>query len=113
MSLVIAGGIANVWLLRFGKSTRFRGGNASNMKEEFAAYGLPGWFMYVVGATKLALAVALVVGIWVPWLVAPAGYAMAALMAGALAMHLKVGDPPLRFLPAGTMLALSLLVALL
>jgi len=33
-------------------------------------------------------------------------------MAGAVAMHFKVKDPPLRSLPAFVMLVLSLLVAL-
>jgi len=43
--LVIALGIFNVWLLRSGKATAWRGGEARTMKEEFEVYGLPAWFM--------------------------------------------------------------------
>ena len=49
LQLVVALGILNVWLLRSRRSTPFRGGDAKNMHEEFAAYGLPYWFMCVVG----------------------------------------------------------------
>ncbi|NNL48365.1 MAG: DoxX family protein, partial [Acidimicrobiia bacterium] len=37
--------ILNVWLLRFNKETEYRGGSATNMREEFDEYGLPAWFM--------------------------------------------------------------------
>ena len=110
--VVIALGIFNVWILRFGKATSYRGGAAANMKEEFAAYGLPSWAVYVIGGLKLLLAVLLVVGIWVPGLARPAAIGMAALMVGAILMHLKVKDPLKKSLPASTMLALSLIVAI-
>ena len=54
--------ILNVWTLRFNKDTGYRGGEAKNMKEEFAVYGLPEPAMYAVGATKVALASAMLVG---------------------------------------------------
>jgi hypothetical protein len=111
VQIIIALGIANVWLLRFGRSTSWRGGGATNMKEEFAVYGLPGWFMRIVGALKLLLAAALVAGIWVPELVRPAAIGMAVLMLGAVAMHVKVEDPARKSLPAFTMLVLSVFVA--
>lgn len=109
--IVIALGIANVWLLRAQKTTAYRGGGAQNMKEEFEVYGLPEGFMKAIGAAKMLLAAALVVGIWVPVLVQPAAIAMAALMLGAVSMHVKVSDPPLKALPALTMLALAVFVA--
>ena len=56
IKLVIALGIYNVWLLRSRKATNWRGGEAKNMKEEFEVYGLPGWFMNVVGLFKLLFA---------------------------------------------------------
>ena len=112
IQVVVALGIYNVWLLRFGKSTNWRGGTARTMKEEFAVYGLPGWFMGVVGFLKLLFATLLIVGLWVPVVTRPAAAGLAVLMAGAVAMHFKVKDPPLRSLPAFVMLVLSLLVAL-
>jgi hypothetical protein len=35
--IIIALGIFNVWIIRYGKETNWRGGEAKNMKEEFAA----------------------------------------------------------------------------
>ena len=71
IKLVIALGIYNVWLLRSRKTTNWRGGDAKNMREEFEVYGLPGWFMNVVGFFKLLFATLLVVSIWFPFLTMP------------------------------------------
>ena len=109
--IVIALGIFNVWIVRYGKETKWRGGEAKNMKEEFAAYGLPGGFMVFIGAAKILLATCLILGIWVPVLVKPAAIAMALLMIGAVSMHVKVKDPMKKSLPALTMLVLSVIVA--
>lgn len=109
--IIIAAGIVNVWILRFNKKTTYRGGSAKNMKEEFAAYGLPPSVMMLVGALKLGLAALLIIGFWVPNLVQPAAMGMALLMVGALFMHVKVGDPMVKSLPALAMLLLSALVA--
>jgi hypothetical protein len=108
---VIALGIFNVWILRAKKATDYRGGSAKSMKEEFAVYGLPLWFMCVVGAAKVALAILLLVGIGVPSLVRPAAVAMAILMVGAVSMHVKVKDPAKKSLPALSVLVLSIFVA--
>lgn len=109
--VVIALGIANVWLVRSGKATAYRGGAAQTLQEEFAAYGLPKWSVGGIGALKLALAASLVAGIWIPELVRPAAVGMAVLMLGAVAMHVKVRDPLQKALPAAAMLALSAFVA--
>jgi hypothetical protein len=109
--VIIALGIFNVWVIRYGKETSWRGGEAKNMKEEFSAYGLPSGFMIFIGAAKILLATCLIIGIWVPVLVKPAAIAMALLMIGAVSMHVKVKDPLQKSLPAFIMLALSLVVA--
>ncbi len=108
--VVIALGIFNVWFMRFHKPTAYRGEGAANMREEFAAYGLPVWAMWLIGGMKITLAVGLLVGLWLPALVVPCGVGMAILMIGAVAMHVKVGDKPARAVPALVMLALSVLV---
>ena len=41
--VIAALGIFNVWIIRFGKATNWRGGDAKNLKDEFQVYGLPGW----------------------------------------------------------------------
>ena len=111
LQVVIALGIFNVWLLRFGRASAWRGGDATNLKEEFEVYGLPPWFMPAVGFLKLLFAVLLIVGVWVPSVTTPAAVGMAVLMLGAVSMHIKVNDPPIRSLPAFSLLVLSLLVA--
>jgi hypothetical protein len=112
VQIIIGLGILNVWLLRYNRSTAYRGGNARNMKEEFQVYGLPVWFMTVIGAIKVVLAVMLLAGVVVHGLTTPAAYGMAVLMLGAVAMHVKVRDPVKKALPALTVLVLSLFVAI-
>ena len=111
VQLIIALGILNVWLLRFGKSSQWRGGEAKNMNEEFAVYGLSRTALYAVGFFKILFAALLIVGIWVPVLTIPAALGMAVLMLGAVVMHFKAGDPPKKSLPAVTVLILCLFVA--
>lgn len=110
IQVVIAASIFNVWILRYGKPTNWRGGTAKNMKEEFEAYGLPEWFMKLIGFLKLALSVLLIAGIFVPALVKPAAIGMAVLMLGAIAMHIKVKDPLIKSIPAFTFLVLSIIL---
>ena len=104
-------GILNVWTVRFNRETEFRGGEATNLPEEFEVYGLPSWMVYATGATKISLALALLVGLREPRLVRPAATALAVLMAGAIGMHLKVGDQPKKYAPAATILTLSTIAA--
>jgi hypothetical protein len=113
IQIVIALIILNVWLLRVGKATDYRGGDARNMKEEFAVYGLPSWAIYVVGTLKLLFAILLIVGIWVPEFTVPAAGGMGVLMLGAVVMHAKVRDSVKKTLPAFTMLVLCVLVVVL
>lgn len=103
--------ILNVWFLRFNKDTGYRGGDASNMKEEFDEYGLSETAMYAVGATKVGLASAMIAANWDPKLARPASGALAAMMLGAIGMHVKVKDPIKRSLPAIAVFGLSALSA--
>lgn len=107
LQVVVALGLLNVWLVRSGKATSYRGGSSRTLKEEFAVYGLPDAVFYVVGTLKVLSAVALIAGIWYPALVLPAAAVVAVLMVGALVMHFKVGDPIMKSLPAFLMLLMS------
>lgn len=111
LQVAAALGLLNVWLLRFGQSTSYRGGDARTMVEEFAAYGLPAWFTYVIGSFKVGAALALIAGIWLSALVLPAAALVCILMLGALAMHAKIGDPLKKSLPALGMLGLCAVIA--
>ena len=113
LQLIIGLGILNVWFLRIGKPSEWRGGSAINMKEEFAVYGLPEGAIYVVGFFKVLFALMLIAGIWMTQLVLPAATGLGLLMLGAVLMHMKVGDAAKKSLPAGTLLILCIIVALL
>lgn len=113
LQIAIALGIFNVWLLRYDKSTPWRGGTARNLKEEFAAYGLSIAFMRSIGALKISCAALLMAGLWWPVLIKPAAGVLAVLMMGAIAMHWRIKDPAQRSLPAFTMLLLTLALVLL
>lgn len=113
LQILVALIILNVWILRPSKATPFRGGAARNMREEFAVYGLPFWFMSVVGGLKVALALALLLGIWVPGLAQWAAIGLGLLMLGALVMHLKVKDPIRKALPSIGLLVLCVAIVLL
>ena len=111
--ITIALSIYNVWFFRFNKPTRYRGKNAETMKDEFISYGLPDYFVWVIGFSKVTLATLLLIGIYINSLVFPASIGMAILMVGAIAMHIKVNDDIIKSLPATIFLILSLSVAFL
>lgn len=83
------------------------------MRGEFEAYGLPAWAMWVTGVVKIGVAVTMFAGIWVPMLVQPAALVLILLMLGALAMHAKVKDPLIAYVPALVMLLMAVAIAVL
>ena len=111
--ITVAAVVLNVWFFRFRKATIYRGGDATNMFEEFAAYGLSETMVYVVGGLKILAALSLLIGLFNKKTIIPAAALMAALMLGAIAMHLKVGDEAIKFLPAGIMFVLSSLIIMI
>ena len=113
LQIFIALVIFNVWIFRFNRKTKFRGRSARNLKQEFSAYGLPVWFMVIIGTLKISLAIMLIVGVWIPMLIKPAGGMLAFLMIGAVLMHVKARDSLFKASPALSLLFLSLLVVLL
>lgn len=115
LQALVALGLFNVWLLRPLTATPYRGKDAQNLREEFAAYGLPEAAFWVVGGLKVAAGVILMAGILLPLqgVVTLAAGTVVVLMVGALAMHLKVGDPMIRSVPALIMLVMSGSIVLL
>lgn len=107
LQLIVGLGLLNVWLVRSRSGTSYRGGAAQTLQGEFAAYGLPGFAFYLVGALKIGAAIILIAGVWFALPVREAAGLVAVLMIGAIAMHFKVGDPLMKSLPAGLMLAMS------
>lgn len=113
LQLIVGLGLLNVWLLRPKSPTGYRGGEARSLREEFEVYGLPGFAFYVVGGLKILAGVILIAGVWAPLPVQLAAGVVAALMVGALIMHVKVGDPAKKSVPAVVMLVLSLAIVFL
>ena len=110
LQLVIAIGLINVWIFRFDRATEYRGGEAKNMKEEFIAYGLPVWLMYLVGFMKLTIAIMLIISFWVEELLVYNLVVLALLMVAALLMHVKVKDPIKKSYPALSILFMIALI---
>jgi uncharacterized membrane protein YphA (DoxX/SURF4 family) len=113
LQLVVGLGLLNVWLVRSKSATEYRGGSATSLREEFAVYGLPSFAFPVVGILKVSAAVVLIAGVWLELPVRLAAAVIAALMVGAILMHVKVSDPVKRAVPATIMLALSAAIIVL
>ena len=54
LQIAIALVIFAVWIFRPSLNTNYRAGNAQNIFEEFAVYGLPKWSVYAIGATTVS-----------------------------------------------------------
>lgn len=99
--------VLNVWFFRFNQSTIYRGGEASNMIEEFAVYGLNQTVVYVIGGLKTLAVLGLLIGFFKEKIIIPSSGLMALLMLGAMFMHFKVEDEAIKYLPAGLMFVFS------
>jgi hypothetical protein len=110
LQLVVGVGLLNVWVLRRAQSTSYRGGRAQTLREEFAAYGLPGAAFYLVGAIKVIAGVIMLAGLWWPLPVRAAAGAVVVLMAGAIMMHIRIKDPVTKSVPAVILLILCLVL---
>lgn len=110
LKLIVGLSILNVWLLRKEQSSQWRGGNASSLKEEFQNYGLSESTMKLVGIVKCLLALGLLVSIFVPVLELYSAMGIALMMAGAIIMHVKIGDAIKKSFPAFLFLAISVVL---
>ncbi len=110
--VIVGISILNVWLLQKRTSTRWRGGNATTIVEEFHEYGLSTTICYIVGFIKVTLAVLLIASIWYPVLKQPAAFGLAILLLGSIAMHIKIKDPLLKSFPAALFFSMCLFIAL-
>ena len=80
LQVIVGLGLLNVWLIRARSATSYRGGDAQNLKSEFATYGLPSAAFYIVGGLKILAGVLLLVGFAYQPVVAPAAAVVAVLM---------------------------------
>ncbi len=98
--LVLALSVAYVWIFRF-----------DNIVLEFKQYGLPDLIRNLVGASKIALATILILGIWYPDPVLYAALSMAFLMICAQLAHFKVKNPISKHIPSLILLIIALFIA--
>lgn len=105
--------VLNVWFFRFNQATIYRGGEASNMIEEFAVYGLSEPFVYLIGSLKVLAALGLLIGFFNKKVIFPSALIMSSLMLGAIFMHYKIADEAIKFLPAGLMFVFSVSIIFL
>ena len=98
--LIIAISILIVWVFRF-----------DNIVVEFKQYDLSDLIRSMVGASKIALATLLVVGIFYEEVVFISALLMAFLMVCAQIAHIKVKNPLSKYIPSFLLLILSLFVA--
>ncbi|MFT5998249.1 MAG: hypothetical protein ACI81P_000702 [Neolewinella sp.] len=111
LQAIVGLSILNVWFVQNQKATRWRGGDATTIIEEFQAYGLPVWSVYAVGAAKVILALLLIVSIWYPALQFLSAVGLAVLLSGSIVMHFKISDPLLKSFPAALFLVMCLVIA--
>ena len=102
LQTLVAASILFVWVVRY-----------DNIIQEFKQYGLPDWLRDLVGILKLTFALLLLLGIQRASLAMIGGLGIAGLMACAFVIHLRVKNPAFKMLPSLTLLALSLIIAVL
>ena len=102
--------VTNVWLFRFNKETPYRGGDATNMIEEFATYGLDINIMYLVGTLKIFASLGLIIGVFKNKVSAYSSLLMSILMIGAIYFHFKISDPAIKYFPSVLMLLCSIFI---
>ena len=98
--LIVAISVIIVWVFRY-----------ENIVLEFKQYGLSSLVRNAVGASKIALATVLILGIWYTELLIPASLLMAVLMIGAQYCHFKVNNPLVKFVPSLVLLLLCFFIA--
>tara|TARA_B100001057_G_C22661467_1_gene876099 strand:- start:581 stop:958 length:378 start_codon:yes stop_codon:yes gene_type:complete len=110
LSAVVGLTVINVWLFRSNRSTSYRGGDATNLLEEFEVYGLDDYFL-IIGIVKVSLAVMLLLSLYFKKLSFFASSGIAVMMLVAVYMHINVGDELIKSIPASVMLASCLVIA--
>jgi len=113
LKIIVGLSLLNVWLIQPQKETKWRGGSATSITEEFKVYGLPVWFCYVIGFLKVSFSLFLLASIYYPSFEFIAAIALASLLSGSVAMHLKIQDPLFKSLPAFSFLVACLIIAFL
>lgn len=113
LKIIVGVSIINVWLIQPNKPSKWRGGDATTIIEEFNVYGLSKTFYKVVFVVKVGLAILLLVSIKYNFLTLYSSLGLAALLLGSIVMHFKVKDALFKSFPAFLFMAMNLIIAYL
>jgi uncharacterized membrane protein YphA (DoxX/SURF4 family) len=102
LQALVAASIFFVWVVRY-----------DNIIQEFKQYRLPDWLRDLVGILKLTFALLLLLGLQRAALAMIGSLGIAGLMGCAFAVHLRVKNPAFKMLPSLTLLALSVIIAVI
>jgi hypothetical protein len=111
LKIIISISMLNVWLIQSRKPTKWRGGAAKNIIEEFKVYGLSKEFCYVIGFLKVSLALVLMASIRFDNLVLIGSLGLTILLIGSIIMHIKVKDEWYKSFPAFLFIVMNLIIA--
>jgi hypothetical protein len=111
LKIIVGISILNVWLLQKNKVTKWRGGEAQTIFEEFEVYGFSKQFCYVIGFLKVSLALLLLASIQFQVLALVGSLGLAILLLGSILMHFKIKDPLYKSFPAFLFFVMNLLIA--
>ena len=116
LKIIVGLSLLNVWLLQYNKPSRWRGGDAKTMMQEFDVYGLGSTMCYIVGFLKVGFSLALIASIWladlelVVDLELVAASALGLLLTGSILMHIKIKDALIKSFPAALFLLFCLAI---
>ena len=113
LKIIVGLSILNVWLIQPNKPTKWRGGNAKTIIEEFEVYGLSKQFCYFIGFLKVSFALILLASIQFEKITLIGSLGLAVLLIGSISMHFKVNDKLIKSFPAFLFLMLNLAIALI
>ena len=113
LKIIIGISILNVWLIQSNKHTKWRGGNATTIIEEFNVYGLSKSFYVAIYILKVSLAILLLASIQFDILTLVSSLGLAFLLLGSILMHVKVKDAWYKSFPAFLFMVLNLTIAFL
>jgi hypothetical protein len=113
LKIIVGVSIINVWLIQPNKPSKWRGGDATTIIEEFNVYGLSKIFYNVVFVVKVGLAVLLLVSIKYDFLTLYSSLGLASLLGGSIVMHIKVKDALFKSFPAFLFMVMNLIIAYL
>ena len=111
LKIIVGVSILNVWLLQKNKATKWRGGNAVNIVEEFRVYGFSKQFCYFIGFLKVSLAIVLLASIQFKTFTLLGSLGLSILLLGSIIMHIRTKDAWYKSFPAFLFIVMNLIIA--